>query len=130
MLITPTNEPPLDPTNIISSFLRTIRGKLTPPDLTQIHPTGFRFPPRSTTHRFTVQKPSQDDNGPPQKGPRGYEERCDYVSPSSSTLYASKIGTVSHASDKIQLAGRMASPIPPKVFAKSFYHLEGTPHFL
>ena len=29
-------------------------GKITPPDLTQIHPTGFRFPPRSTTHRFTV----------------------------------------------------------------------------
>ena len=55
MLITPTNEPPLDPTNIISSFLRTLRGKLTPPDLTQIHPTGFRFPPSSTTHRFTVQ---------------------------------------------------------------------------
>jgi len=55
MLITPTNEPPLDPTNIISSFLRTLRGKLTPPDLTQILPIGFRFPPRSTTHRFTVQ---------------------------------------------------------------------------
>ena len=41
-----------------------------------------------------------------------------------------RIGTVSHASVKIQLADRMASPIPPKVFAKSFYHLEGSPHFL
>jgi hypothetical protein len=58
-----------DPTNIISSFLRTIRGKLTPPDLTQIHPTGFRFPPRSTTHRFTVQKPSQGDMVPLKRVP-------------------------------------------------------------
>ena len=96
--------------NIISPYyIRTLRGKLPPP----------------TSHRFTLSVLDSHRDpphialqwkavpgwlGPPQKGPRGYEERCDYVSPSSSTLYASKIGTVSHASDKNQLAIELASP--------------------
>ena len=129
MLITPTNEPPLDPTNIISSFLRTLRGKLTPPDLTQIHPTGFRFPPSSTTHRFTVQsRPRMTWS--PSKGSQRLWGTMWLCFTQRFNAFASKIGTMSHASDKIQLVGRMASPNPPKVFAKSFYHLEGTPHIL